>query len=140
MPKGAIAEKKQKSTNDYQYEQQKEECTFKPNINKGVKQGKTNLSNVKGMERVMDRMNKAKEKDDTKKMWCERGIPAQKMAEVDKPDMRFTSKPTKFQTAFGHEGSQMGKGDISRQEYSVSQSSPLGRSQRRQEEASPEVA
>ena len=61
MPKGAIAEKKTKSSNDYHYERQKEECTFKPNINKGVKSGNGGINQIKGMDKVMDRMSKGRE-------------------------------------------------------------------------------
>ncbi len=43
----------------------------------------------------------------TKKLWTERGLISQKLAEPNKPDMVFTSHSTKFQTAFGKEGSKI---------------------------------
>ncbi len=54
------------------------------------------MNNIKGLDKAMGRMKKAKNMLDNKKMWTERGIIAQKKKEVDKPDMVFTSKPTKF--------------------------------------------
>ena len=66
------------------------------------------------MDKVMERMSKGREIQQNKKLWTERGLISQKMQEPNKPDMVFTSKPTKFQTAFGAEGSQLNPRGLSR--------------------------
>jgi hypothetical protein len=64
---------------------------------------------VKGMEKVMERMMKAKQLQMEKKMMTERGIPSQIIASLGKPDqsMAFGRNTDKFKSGFGAEGSQV---------------------------------
>ena len=114
VPVGSIAAKTSKTSDDQVYEMFKEDCYFKPKINKGIKTGGA-LSGVRGLETTLDRMNKGREMHNTKKMWTERGMISQKLKGVDKSEMVFTSKPSKFNSAFGKEGSQMSPERVQKQ-------------------------
>ena len=66
-----------KHTNDYEFDKMRDDCTFKPQINYGVTQEEEqNVQNIKGMDKMMDRMNKARELQMQRKLMTERGIPA----------------------------------------------------------------
>lgn len=69
------------------------------------------MQQVKGMEKVMDRMQKARDMKFTHKMATERGIPAQMMAMQGKeePPMKFGKHTDKFKSGFGNDGSQIVK-------------------------------
>lgn len=65
------------------------------------------MSQVKGMDKIMERMLKAKELQLEKKMMTERGTPAEIRARLGKPEptMSFTANKDKFKSGFGKEGS-----------------------------------
>jgi hypothetical protein len=60
------------------------------------------------MDKVMDRMQKARQQQLEKKMMLERGMPAQLQAQIGKPEpsMNFGSNTNKFKSGFGKDGSQ----------------------------------
>jgi hypothetical protein len=70
------------------------------------------------MDKVMERMMKAKQLQYEKKMMTERGNPAQLSAKLtgkSEPVMAFGRNTDKFKSGFGHEGSQIKRGGAARQ-------------------------
>jgi hypothetical protein len=72
---------------------------------------------VKGMDKVMERMMKAKQMQYEKKMMLERGEPGQMQAKIGKPEpvMAFGRNTDKFKSGFGTEGSKIQRGGVVRQ-------------------------
>ncbi len=75
------------------------------------------MNQVKGMDKVMERMMKAKQLQHERRMMTERGEPGQMQAKIGKPDpvMAFGRNTDKFKSGFGHEGSQIKRGGAARQ-------------------------
>jgi hypothetical protein len=63
----------------------KEECLFVPKINEGDLPSEIEVSQVKGMDKVMERMVKARQLKHERKMGTERGIPSQMNASLGMP-------------------------------------------------------
>ena len=110
-PKNWNKETLNKTSNDYEFEKSKDECTFSPKINKemSTEEIHTNVNAVKGMDKVMERMRKARESLLEKKLMTERGMPATLRASIGKPEpvMSFGSNTDKHKSAFGTDGSQI---------------------------------
>ena len=91
-------------------ENNKEEYTFAPKINKpNEKQGQRSTKDIKGMEKTMERMQRAREEQMNKKMATERGMPNQLQQRLvqGEPKMYFGSNTDKYKSVFGTEGSQI---------------------------------
>jgi hypothetical protein len=72
------------------------------------------------MDKIMERMMKAKELQIEKKMMTERGTPAEIRAKLGKPEptMNFGSNKDKFKSGFGKDGSAI---VMQRKDFSASQ-------------------
>ena len=82
-PKGWFVEKSQKTQEDYEFERSLQDLTFYPQINnpEHVEKLKQNLNTpkvdtIRGMDKVRDRMEKARQQQVEKKLMLERGIPS----------------------------------------------------------------
>lgn len=83
--KGWFKEKSEKTMEDYEVERSKDEMNFKPLINdpEVVKQKfeknfeKRKVDSIKGIDKVRDRMERARQQQLEKKLMTERGMPAQ---------------------------------------------------------------
>jgi hypothetical protein len=97
-----------KSRDDIEFEKYEADLKFAPAINKGVKESEIeNVHAVKGMDKVMERMNKARMTQMEKKMVTERGMPSQLFEKVTKGErtMKFGNNTDKFKSGFGKNGS-----------------------------------
>lgn len=65
------------------------------------------MDNIRGVDKVVDRFLKGREQALQKKLMTERGLPAQLMERIGKPEptMNFYSDKSKFKSAFGVDGS-----------------------------------
>lgn len=78
-PKGWFKDKEYKTTDAAEYERTSEQCTFKPSINdpSAVQAlGSEQVDNIRGVDKVKDRLNKARDTALQKKLMTERGVPA----------------------------------------------------------------
>ena len=66
-------QRKNKSSSEYFHEEDVEQCTFKPQINESVKMKKVDTKNIKGFDKMMERMGKARMDAEVKKSVLERG-------------------------------------------------------------------
>ena len=85
--KGWFKDKEFKSTYDLEFEKHKEECTFKPSINdpsnlQVLQDG--NVEQIRGVNKTMERLAKARQNQLEKKLMTERGMPSQLMASIGK--------------------------------------------------------
>lgn len=110
--KGWFKEKAQKSAQEYEFERNKQDCTFKPKVNDPNTisthvQNEETVQHIKGMDKVMDRMMKARQQQLEKKIMTERGMPSQIIASLGKPEpsMAFGSNTNKYKSGFGKDGS-----------------------------------
>ena len=66
-----------KSPDDFEFEKSAGECTFKPNITKLTHEGsildKSTTQEIKGMDKLLERMNKGRQDAERKKQITERG-------------------------------------------------------------------
>ena len=80
-PSGWIKDKVYKTSVDYEFERNKEDCTFKPQINDAqtVQEAlhNENVQQIRGVDKVVDRMQKARQQLVEKKLITERGMPNQ---------------------------------------------------------------
>ena len=69
--------------------------------------GDQNVDAIRGVDNTMDRMQKARQMQLERRLMTERGMPAQMLAQLGRPDqtMNFGSSNNKFKTAFGSDGS-----------------------------------
>lgn len=113
-----------KTKDDYEFEKAKEECTFTPKINQGneAKGEEQQISQIKGVDKVMERLAKARQIQLEKKLMTERGMPSQLVARLGQPEpsMAFGSNKDKFKSGFGIDGSQIIKQKSSSYEFSAS--------------------
>jgi hypothetical protein len=59
-PIGWFKDQNVKTSDDMEFEKVEKELKFKPQVNAGVLQSETNVQAIKGMDKVMERMNKAR--------------------------------------------------------------------------------
>ena len=90
----------------------REECSFAPKINEpeshqGAQDG--NVQQVRGVDKMVERMNKARQSQVEKKLMTERGMPSQLAASIGKPEqiMSFGCNTNKYKSGFGVDGSQL---------------------------------
>jgi hypothetical protein len=110
IKKDQYKDKQNKSHADYEFERMKDECLFTPKINDGTEiQSEIEVHQVKGMDKIMERMTKARQLLHEKKMMTERGIPSQMQAKIGQPDksMAIGRNTNKFKSGFGQDGSQI---------------------------------
>lgn len=114
-PKGWTKDKTDQSSDDYQFAKEKDQYTFTPEINKPGKSTAAvqggNISEVRGLGNVVDRMAKGRQQQLEKKMATERGMPAQLQAKEGQPEpiWGFGKNTDKFKSGFGAEGSSIVK-------------------------------
>lgn len=96
--KGWFAERKERTMEDFEFEKSQQELKFKPEINNPEQVQKLarnfeakKVDGIRGMDKVKDRMEKARQQQLEKKLMLERGIPAQLQASVGKlaPQLTF---------------------------------------------------
>lgn len=112
-PKGWFKDKETKTMADFEFEKGQEDCLFRPKINDPstleALNEDANVDQIRGVDKVMDRMVKARQTQMEKKIMTERGTPAQIIANLGQPEktMNFASNTNKFKSAFGVDGSQI---------------------------------
>lgn len=67
-----LKNKQNKESNDYWYERQGDECKFKPQINKAPHSVSSKPIEIKGMDKIMQRMKMGREAAEIKKRMTER--------------------------------------------------------------------
>jgi hypothetical protein len=69
-----LKNKQDKESNDYWFERQGDECKFKPQINKenNARERSARVLEIKGMDKIMERMKKGREAAEIKKRMTER--------------------------------------------------------------------
>jgi hypothetical protein len=83
-PKGWFAERGHKTAEDYEFERSKEELTFSPSLNDHEKVqnrleknfASPKVDQIRGMDKVRDRMERARQQNLEKKLATERGMPS----------------------------------------------------------------
>jgi hypothetical protein len=70
--KSKIREKQDKSSEEYWFQKHKDECKFVPKINKSIGLSRNSVYDVKGLDKVKERMEKAREEAEFKKRMTER--------------------------------------------------------------------
>ena len=110
--KGWFKDKEFKSTQDLEFEKHREQCTFKPSINdpsnlQTLQEG--NVEQIRGVNKTMERLAKARQNQLEKKLMTERGMPSQLMASIGKQEQsfNFSTNHSRFKTAFGKDGAQV---------------------------------
>ncbi|TNV85929.1 hypothetical protein FGO68_gene4527 [Halteria grandinella] len=108
--KGWFAGRTEKTMEDYEFERSKEDLKFKPEINNPEQVQRLVTKNfdakkvdgIRGMDKVRDRMEKARQQQLEKKLMTERGMPSQLQAQVGKlaPQLTFQPQTSKFKSAF----------------------------------------
>jgi hypothetical protein len=67
-----------KTQDDYEFEKAQQECTFVPKINEGINYGgEDSATQIRGVDKQMERLQRARQEQFQKKMMTERGMPAQ---------------------------------------------------------------
>ena len=93
-------EKVEKSTVDYEYERQQDQCTFKPQLQKKVQQKALPKGSSRGADAYMERMKKAREEKEQKRLILERGIPSQMKKKLPDKNMGLGKDGNKFYDTF----------------------------------------
>jgi hypothetical protein len=81
--KGWFRKRNEKTQEDYEYERSREDLTFKPVINnpeqvqQKLARDFKKVDTIRGMDKVRDRMEKARQQQLEKKLMTERGMPNQ---------------------------------------------------------------
>lgn len=110
VPKGVYKDKRMLTKEEYEFERAKEELTFVPKINEGVPQEEgVPTHQIRGVDKQMERLQKAREQQFQKKMMTERGMPTQLSQKLTQgePKMNFGTNTAKFKSGFGVDGSQL---------------------------------
>ena len=112
-PVGWFKDRGSKTQEDYEYERSKSELTFSPEIipDDKLKHVSRQLAvskahTIRGLDKVRDRMERARQQNYEKKLMLERGMPTQLQKPVQ--PMNMQPQTSKFKSAFGDtDGSQL---------------------------------
>ena len=114
---GWFKDKGHKTQEDYEFERSKDHLTFSPEIipDEMLKKVSRSLGNsrvhqIKGLDKVRDRMERARQQQQEKRMMTERGMPSQMQQSVGRVQQAMNMQPqtSKFKSAFGlQDGSQI---------------------------------
>lgn len=116
-----LKNKQNKESNDYWYERQGDECKFKPQINKAHHSVPSKVIEVKGMDKIMQRMKQGREAAEIKRRMTERSnfAPVANMNKARRQIEQGRVKPaaaplltvqvdnSKYKSAFGADGAQI---------------------------------
>ena len=99
--KGWFKDRGQKTSEDYELERGKQDMTFNPitnqyeNVIKKIEKDKTQpkIDYIPGVDKVRDRMERARQQQLEKKLMTERGIPSQIAADLGKVSRPLTFQP-----------------------------------------------